>query len=158
MRDMPAPRPARPPLDHEQHDPLLIAQLAAGDQLTADQQQLAAHLVTHCAACASLASDLRAVSSAVAWEPLPPRRRDFRIDAERAERLRGSPLRRFLRRLSLPETTALRPAAAGILSIGLLFMVVGAVWPVNDSVPVPPGSTGRFNPFPERAAGQFWSR
>jgi hypothetical protein len=138
MRDMPAPRPARPPLDHEQHDPLLIAQLAAGDPLTDDQQQLAAHLVAHCAACASLAADLRAVSAAVAWEPLPPRRRDFRIDAERAERLRGSPLRRFLRRLSLPETTALRPAAAGILSIGLLFMVAGAVWPVNDPVPVPP--------------------
>ena len=138
MRDMPAPRPARPPIDHEQHDPLLIAQLAAGDPLTADQQQLAAHLVAHCPACASLAADLRAVSAAVAWEPLPPRRRDFRIDAERAERLRGSPLRRFLRRLSLPETTALRPAAAGILSIGLLFMVAGAVWPVDDLVPVQP--------------------
>ena len=138
MRDMPAPRPERPPLDHEQHDPLLIAQLAAGDPLIADQQQLAAHLVAHCAACASLAADLRAVSAAVAWEPLPPRRRDFRFDAERAERLRGSPLRRFLRRLSLPETTALRPAAAGILSIGLLFMVAGAVWPVDDPVPVPP--------------------
>ncbi len=138
MRDMPAPRPARPPIDHEQHDPLLIAQLAAGDPLNADQQQLAAHLVAHCAACASLAADLRAVSAAVAWEPLPPRRRDFRIDAERAERLRGSPLRRFLRRLSLPETTALRPAAAGILSIGLLFMVAGAVWPVDDLVPVQP--------------------
>ena len=138
MRDMPAPRPERPPLDHEQHDPLLIAQLAAGDPLIADQQQLAAHLVAHCAACASLAADLRAVSAAVAWEPLPPRRRDFRIDAERAERLRGSPLRRFLRRLSFPETTALRPAAVGILSIGLLFMVAGAVWPGNDPVPVPP--------------------
>ncbi|HZW01491.1 MAG TPA: hypothetical protein VFF55_07970, partial [Candidatus Deferrimicrobium sp.] len=135
---MPAPRPARPPIDHEPHDPLLIAQLAAGDPLIADQQQLAAHLVAHCAACASLAADLRAVSAAVAWEPLPPRRRDFRIDAERAERLRGSPLRRFLRRLSLPETTALRPAAAGILSIGLLFMVAGAVWPVDDLVPVQP--------------------
>lgn len=136
MRDMPAPPPARPPIDHERHDPLLIAQLAAGDPLTADQQQLAAHLVAQCPACASLAADLRAISAAVAWEPLPPRRRDFRIDAERAERLRGSPLRRFLRRLSLPETTALRPAAAGILSIGLLFMVAGAVWPVDDPVPV----------------------
>jgi hypothetical protein len=133
---MPAPPPARPPVHHEQHDALLIAQLAAGDPLTDDQQQLAARLVAQCDACASLAADLRAISAAVAWEPLPPRRRDFRIDAERAERLRGSPLRRFLRRLSLPETNALRPAAAGILSIGLLFMVAGAVWPVDEPVPV----------------------
>ncbi len=138
MRDMPAPRPAQPPNDHEQHDPLLIAQLAAGDPLTAEQQRLAAHLAVHCAACASLAADLRAISAAVAWEPLPPRRRDFRFDAERAERLRGSPLRRFLRRLSLPETTALRPAAAGILSIGLLFMVAGAVWPADAPALVQP--------------------
>jgi hypothetical protein len=94
--------------------------------------------LAHCAACTSLAADLRVVSAAVAWEPLPPRRRDFHIDVERAERLRGSSLRRFLRRLPLPETTALRPAAAGILSIGLLFIVAGAVWPVDDVVPVQP--------------------
>ncbi len=84
MRDMPVPPPAPPPVDHGQHDPLLIAQLAAGDPLTTDQQREAALLVAHCAACASLAADLRAISSAVAWEPLPPRRRDFRIDPERA--------------------------------------------------------------------------
>ena len=137
MRDMPVPPPAPLPVDHGQHDPLLIAQIAAGDPLAIEQQHEAALLVAQCAACASLAADLRAISSAVAWEPLPPRRRDFRIDPERAARLRGSPWQRFLRRLSVPQAGALRPAAAGILSVGLLFMVAGAVWPGDGPAVVP---------------------
>lgn len=137
MRDMPAPPPAPPPVDHGRHDPLLIAQLAAGDPLTTDQEQQAAHLVARCADCAALAADLRVISSAVAWEPLPPRRRDFYIDPARAAALRGSILQRFLRRLSVPETRGLRPAAAGILSVGLLFMVAGAAWPTDDAA-MPP--------------------
>ena len=143
MRDMPVPTPVPLPVDHGQHDPLLIAQLAAGDPLTADQQHEAALLVARCAACASLAADLRAISSAVAWEPLPPRRRDFHIDPEHAARLRGSAVQRFLRRLSVPQAGALRPAAAGILSMGLLFMVAGAVWPADDAalVPVDPAAS-----------------
>ena len=132
MRDMPVPAPAPPPVDHGLHDPLLIAQLAAGDPLTSEQGRQAAYLVARCAACAALAADLRAISAAVAWEPLPPRRRDFRIDPARAEQLRGSALQRFLRRLSFPEARALGPAAAGILSVGLLFMVAGAAWPGDD--------------------------
>ena len=85
MRDMPVPPPAPPPVDHGQHDPLLIAQHGRGrppDRRLSSVRPLFSWL--SCAACASLAADLRAISSAVAWEPLPPRRRDFRIDPERA--------------------------------------------------------------------------
>ena len=51
--------------------------------------------------------------------------------------MRGSPWQRFLRRLSVPQAGALRPAAAGILSVGLLFMVAGAVWPGDAPALVP---------------------
>jgi hypothetical protein len=107
--------------------------------LTVDQQQEAAHLVARCAACAALAADLRVISAAVAWEPLPSRRRDFHIDPRRAEQLRGSALQRLMRRLSVPQAGALRPAAAGILSVGLLFMVAGAVWPAGGAPSAPAG-------------------
>jgi hypothetical protein len=78
-----------------------------------------------------LAADLRAIAGAVAWEPVPPRRRDFRIDAGQAERSRGSPWSRLLRRLALPQVPALRPAAAGVMSLGLLLVVAGNVWPAE---------------------------
>lgn len=130
---MPRPRPVPPPsADHQQHDVLLVSQFAAGDPLDPDRQREAQALVSSCGACTSLAADLRAISAAVAWEPVPPRRRDFRIDAPTAERLRGSPLTRFLRRLSLPQAKALSPAAVGVMSIGLLFVVAGTVWPAAD--------------------------
>ncbi len=133
MNDMPRPRPVPSPSpDHQQHDVLLVAQYAAGDPLDDDRQRAAAALVSSCGDCAELAADLRAITTAVAWEPVPPRRRDFRIDAPTAERLRGSRLTRFLRRLSLPQARALAPAAVGVMSIGLLFVVAGTVWPAAD--------------------------
>lgn len=133
MSDM--SRPGVPPTmpDHEQHDALLVAQLAAGDALEPDQHQQASWLVANCGACAELAADLRAVSRAVAWEPVPPRRRDLRVSPDQAERARGSFLDRFVRRLAMPQSNALRPAAAGVMSLGLLFMVAGAAWPFDES-------------------------
>jgi hypothetical protein len=132
MSDMAGPR-SSPPTDHARHDELLIAQLAAGDPLPADLQLQASRLLASCAACARLAADLRTLPAVVAWEPLPPRQRDFRLDPGRAEELRGSAVERFLRRLSLPAMAPLRPLGAGVLSIGLLFMVAGAAWPQGGS-------------------------
>lgn len=140
MSDMPASRRTPPTTDHAQHDPLLIAQAAAGDALSVDQQRDADLLLASCSECALLAADLGAIATAVAREPLPPRRRDFRIDPEQAQQLRGSTLQRFLRRFALPESRALQPVAAGVLSLGLLFMVAGVAWPdgVPDQVPPQP--------------------
>ena len=144
MSDMSRPRPFPPALDHERHDALLVAQLAAGDRLEPDRQRQAQQLVGACGACAELATDLRAVSSAVAWEPLPPRRRDFRIAPEEAEHLEGNAFTRLLRRLSAPRSGGLRPAAAGLLSVGLVFVVAGYAWPEGGSVEV----TGETNVMP----------
>jgi len=136
MSDMPRPGLHPSAAVHEQHDALLLAQFAAGDSLGETQQREARELVSSCVACASLASDLRAISRAVAWEPPPPRRRDFRIDADQAERLTGNAFTRFLRRLSLPQARAFQPAAAGMLSIGLAFVVAGYAWPDGGTVSV----------------------
>lgn len=136
MSDMsrPGPLPAAP--DHEHHDRLLVAQLVAGDPLKPEQQAQAQRLIGSCGACAALAADLPALSRIVAQEPMPPRRRDFRLGPEQAEALRGNAVTRFLRRLSLPDSRAFQPAAAGVLSIGLLFVVAGYAWPEGGTVTV----------------------
>jgi hypothetical protein len=133
MSDMSRPGPLPTAPDHELHDALLVAQFASGDPLDPDQQRLAQQIVSSCGACASLAADLRSVSGAVAWEPTPRRRRDFRISPEQAEELRGNAVTRFMRRLALPQSRGLRPAAAGVMSLGLLFLVAGTAWP-GDTV------------------------
>ncbi len=129
MSDMSRPPSALPTLDHQRHDELLVAQFAMGDPLPDVQRSEAQRLLAACGACATLAADLRAVAGAVAWEPVPSRRRDFRLDSDQAERLSGNPLSRFLRRLSLPRSRAFGPAAAGVFSVGLAFVVVGYAWP-----------------------------
>ena len=127
MSDMSRPQPTTP-AEHDQHDTLLVAQFAAHDPLDASQQRAAAALVASCSECASLASDLRAVSGAVAWEPVPPRRRDFRLSPEQAEAARGSRLQQFMRRLTLPEAKRLQPLAAGVMSLGLLLVATSVTW------------------------------
>ncbi|MFO7532815.1 MAG: hypothetical protein R6W93_10170 [Candidatus Limnocylindrales bacterium] len=137
MSDMLRPSSPLPPPDHARHDDALVAQLAAGDPLGEDQQREAQRLLSACATCAQLAADLRTLATAVALEPIPPRRRDFRLDSAQAERLGGNAVSRFLRRLSLPQSPAFGPAAAGLFSVGLVFVVAGYAWPGDAGVSVP---------------------
>lgn len=136
MSDMSRPTTSLPAPDHERHDALLVAQLAAGDPLEEPRRREATQLVASCPACATLVSDLQLISSAVAREPVPPRRRDFRLGPEQAEQLQGHRLGRWLRRLSLPQARAFQPAAAGLLSVGLVFVVAAYAWPDDGSVNV----------------------
>ena len=131
---MSRPPSALPTLDHQRHDELLVAQFAMGDSLPEANRSEAQRMLATCGACAALAADLRAVAGAVAREPVPPRRRDFRLASEQAERLRGNALSRLLRRSSLPRSRALGPAAAGVFSVGLAFVVVGYAWPDDAAV------------------------
>jgi hypothetical protein len=159
MSDMSRPGPLPTAPDHQLHDPMLIAQITAGDSLDPDQQREGEWLVSSCGACAALADELRAVSGAVAWEPTPPRRRDFRLSPEQAETLQGNVLTRFVRRLALPSASALRPAAAGVMSIGLLFVVAGNVWPADTAdqmstdVVLAPAAEASAPPLPAAADG-----
>ena len=135
MSDMSRPSPSPTAAEHERHDPLLVAQFAAGDTLSPDRRVEAERLVATCHACAALAADLPLIARAVAREPVPPRRRDFRLQPEEAEQLRGNAVTRYLRRLSWPTSRAFQPAAAGLLSIGLL-VVAGYAWPDGGTVTV----------------------
>mgnify|MGYP001813920986 CR=1 FL=1 len=128
-------QPFRTP-EHDQHHPLLVAQLAAGDPLDPAEAEEARAWLTTCPECNALAADLRRVSAAVAAEPVPARRRDFRLTPEQAEAARGNPWTRFLRGLSLPRSRAFAPAAAGIMSVGLVFVVAGYAWPEDGAVSV----------------------
>lgn len=139
MSDMSGPRPSTPADAHEQHDALLVSQLVAGDPLDDDRAAQARAWLSGCRECARLATDLRRLSTMVAGEPVPPRRRDFRLDDTTAERLRGNALTRLLRRSSWPRSAAWRPAAAGVLSLGLVFMVAGYAWPDEGAVTMPSG-------------------
>jgi hypothetical protein len=136
MSDMSRVLPLPTAPDHQHHDALLVAQFAAGDPLDGAWQAEAQRLVSTCGACAALVADMRAVSMAVAREPAPRRRRDFRLTQEQAEELSGNALSRLLRGLSLPRARVFQPAAAGVLSIGLAFVVAGYAWPDDGAVVV----------------------
>ena len=127
------PPPARA---HDEHDPLLVAQAAAGDPLDPARAPEAQAWLRTCPHCAALAADLEHISAAVAHEQVPPRRRDFRLTAEQAEQLQGNAFTRLLRRLAAPRARALGPAAAGVLSLGLVFVVAGYALPEGGAVTV----------------------
>jgi hypothetical protein len=136
VSDMPHAFP--PPPAHAHHDPLLVAQVVAGDPLDAARAAEARSWLATCPACTALAADLARVSHAVRSEPVPPRRRDFRLTPEQAERLQGNAVTRLLRRLSLPRSRAFGPAAAAVMSVGLVFVVAGYAWPEGGTVSTGP--------------------
>jgi hypothetical protein len=76
-----------PGTTHADHDPELVASildvdLDPGTRLAADA------LVASCHDCARLRDDLLALAIAIRAQPVPPRRRDFRLGASDAPRLR----------------------------------------------------------------------
>jgi hypothetical protein len=125
---------------HDQHDRLLVGQLVAGDPLDPTRAAEARALLMRCPECAALAADLRLLPAMVAHEPVPPRRRDFRLSPQQAEQLSGNAVTRFLRRLSLPQAHAFAPAAGAVMSIGLVFVVAGYAWPDGSTLSVPSGA------------------
>lgn len=127
MRDM--PYRANALSDHARHDQLLVAQLAAGDDLDPDARAMARALIDGCAECRLLADDLGLLARAIAAEPAPTRPRDFRLTPAQAERARGSWLERLATRLRLPDGALLRPLAGATLALGMLLIAVGTVVP-----------------------------
>jgi hypothetical protein len=115
--------------DHAGHDRQLIVAYACGD-LGADEARDAGQLVEQCRRCAALDREIRLVPSLARQLAAPSRRRDFRLSAADAERLRGSAVRRLLRRLGGPGLAPLQPLAGAALAIGLLLVVTTAALPV----------------------------
>jgi hypothetical protein len=114
--------------DHRKHDRVLVSRFAMDDAYPGEIEE-AVGLVASCSDCAALASDIRSISSSMAHLPAPRRTQDFTISAEQAEQLSGSRVSRWLRTLSTPGWSTLRPVAGVALSIGLVMAVVGGALP-----------------------------
>jgi hypothetical protein len=117
------------PGEHATHDQLLVAGFVGGDVSDAEADA-ARELLSACADCRLLASDLLAISRATSELPAPIRTRDFRISPEEAARLRRSGLRSWLARLGGGQDGAsdrlvpLQRLAAATVAIGLVMAVV----------------------------------
>ena len=115
--------------EHATHDQLLIARFVGGD-VSDVEADAARELLSACADCRLLASDLLAISRATSELPVPIRTRDFRISPEEAARLRRSGLRSWLSRLAggldgaSGRLVPLQRLAAATAAIGLVMAVV----------------------------------
>jgi hypothetical protein len=113
--------------DHDRHDPLLVAALAADDLAGTDRDQALA-LIGSCADCASLHDDLQAIARATATVPPPTTTlpRDFRLTVADAARLRPTGWRRLTGWLSSPGPIA-APLGVALATMGLVGLLLGNV-------------------------------
>ncbi len=116
----------RPDAPHGTHDLLLIAALAAKDLEPADLARAEA-LVAGCAECATLAADLRLLTTASAALPAPAaRRRDFRLTPADADRLRPHGLRRVVGVFAGHHRQLAQPLATGLTMLGIVGILVSS--------------------------------
>ena len=131
--------------DHDRHDLLLVAALAAGD-LAATDRDHALDQTGSCAACAELHDDLLAIAHATASvPPIATRPRDFRLTPADAARLRPAGWRGLLGRLASAPRAVTRPLGAGLATIGLVGLLIGnapAIIPSGAAVPESLSSAG----------------
>jgi len=112
--------------DHDRHDTMLVAALAAGD-LAGTKRDQAIALTSSCAECAALHDDLVAIASATASAPPPIRAtgRDFRLTPEQAASLRPSGWRRFVPAGGGAAFT--RPLGAALATFGIAGILIGTL-------------------------------
>jgi anti-sigma factor RsiW len=115
----------RIPASHAEHDPLLVAALAAGDLEPADR--LLVERLASCPECALLAADLRAIATATAALPPRTRPRDFSLRAEDAARLRRRGWRGFVAAFGGRRSAALKPLATGLTTLGIAGLLLAAL-------------------------------
>jgi hypothetical protein len=115
------PAPHLPAAEAQDHA-ALIAALDAGD-LAGAELTAAESLVASCGGCTALADDLVAIRGAMSALPTPARRRDYRLTAEDAARLRPSGWRRLLEWLAAPGSTV-RPLATGLATLGVIGLLL----------------------------------
>jgi hypothetical protein len=111
---------------HDQHDPLLVVALAAGDLAGTDRDRATA-LVAACADCSFLHDDLLAVARATAALPAARRPRDFRLTPADAARLRPLGWRRFVAAFAGPRLAFTRQLGVGLTTLGLAGLLFTAL-------------------------------
>jgi len=143
------PAPHSPIAEAQDHAALIVA-LDAGD-LAGSERLAAESLAATCAGCAALVEDLAAIRGAMTDLPVVPRRRDYRLTAEDAARLRPSGWGRLLEWLAAPGSTV-RPLATGLATLGVIGLLLTAGLPGGLSGL---GGAGSASPVmaPEGTAG-----
>lgn len=117
-----------PSPDHDKHDRLAIAALAARDRdMDPTEAASARSLVADCTACARLLADLVALSSSLPFAATPPRTRDFTLSSADAQRLQPRGLRHWLRRIGSAGDTFTRPLALGLTTLGIAGLLVATI-------------------------------
>ena len=113
---------------HADHDPILVAALAADDLAGADRD-LALELTRTCADCALLHDDLRALARATASAPPPIAMpaRDFRLTPADAARLRPGGWRRFVETLSGARSGLSGTLGVGLATLGIVGLLIGNI-------------------------------
>jgi len=113
---------------HDQHDPFLVAALAADDLAGTDRDR-AIELTSTCADCATLRDDLLALARATAAAPPPiaTRPRDFQLTAADAARLRPTGWRRLVGAVRSSRAFVSRPLGVGLATLGLAGLLIGNV-------------------------------
>jgi hypothetical protein len=111
---------------HVQHDPLLVASLAAGDLAGADRDHAAAQIAS-CADCALLHADLIAIARATAVLPPAVAPRDFTLSPEQAAALRPTGWRRLVAAMSGSRPLMSRQLGIGLATIGLAGLLVSVL-------------------------------
>jgi hypothetical protein len=111
---------------HVQHDPLLVASLAAGDLAGADRDHAAAQIAS-CADCATLHADLIAIARATAVLPPAVAPRDFTLSREQAAALRPGGWRRLVAAMSGSRPLMSRQLGIGLATIGLAGLLVSVL-------------------------------
>lgn len=116
------------PTDHDHHDSMLVAALAADDLVGTDRDQAIA-LTSTCAECATLRDDLIALARATASAPPPitTRPRDFQLTPADAVRLRPTGWRRLVATVSSSRTLVSKPLGVGLVTLGLVGLLIGNV-------------------------------
>jgi hypothetical protein len=111
--------------EHDTHDRLLVAALAAGDLAGTDRDH-ARQLTRSCAECAQLHDDLLAIARATAVVPPPvvARPRDFQLPPADAARLRPAGWRRLVVALGTARLAATRPLGVGLATFGLVGLLL----------------------------------
>jgi len=118
--------PHLPAAQADEHATLIVA-LDAGDLAGPDLAR-AEQLSASCDGCAALLADLAVIRDAMGALPVPARRRDYRLSAEDAARLRPSAWRRVLAWLSSPGS-GIRPLATGLATLGVVGLLLTAGLP-----------------------------
>jgi hypothetical protein len=111
---------------HAQHDPLLVASLAAGDLAGADRDHATAQIAS-CADCAELHADLILIARATAALPPAVAPRDFTITPKQAAALRPVGWRRLVAAMSRSRPLMSRQLGFGLATIGLAGLLVSAL-------------------------------